>query len=358
MPDAIAAPLLMIAFWSAIVSTSSLERVRRVSGVLGAGLLLGAEVLLRTSSQVYVPLPWLLGTERTPLRQKIGWTLLFVVGVLAPLSPWMMQNYEKHGAFAPAASMGRNFYFNAAYSGTLDRGKELAKYGIKQPNVPHSAYELADRALQAQIAAGKSIVEADKNLGHIALEAYKSGDPMTLARQRLAIAWGLFVPSSEAGPETLTPLKQHRDWYLSNLSSTSQVREMLQQRFRYTFSDEFVQTAAKRPPPAPWARELYVKWIDFLSLDGGLLISLYLLGAAVILLRSRVRRRLFVALVLPPALFIVVFSFVQAPLYRYQVGLHPFMLATIVAACASFATPKRKRVLLPNDMKMRRRLDG
>ena len=61
---------------------------------------------------------------------------------------------------------------------------------------------------------------------------------------------------------------------------------------------------------------------------------------------------------LPPALFIVVFSFVQAPLYRYQAGLHPFLLATIVAACASFWTPKRKRVLLPNDIRVRRRLDG
>jgi hypothetical protein len=52
----------------------------------------------------------------------------------------------------------------------------------------------------------------------------------------------------------------------------------------------------------------------------------------------------------------VMFSFVQAPLYRYQAGLHAFMLATVVVACATFASSARRR--LPAGMRMRGRLAG
>ena len=42
-----------------------------------------------------------------------------------------------------------------------------------------------------------------------------------------------------------------------------------------------------------------------------------------------------IVLVAPPTAFLVTFAFFGAPIYRYQAGLHPFMLATIVVACGT-----------------------
>jgi hypothetical protein len=279
-----------------------------------------------------------------------------------------MANHARHGVFAPAVSTGRNFYFNAVYSGTLDIGAELKRYKmLNAPVAPSSAYALSDRALQSEIAGGLTLVQADRKLGEIAWQAYRNGDPKTLAKQRLAVAYHLFVTGGEAGTQTLAPLRAWRDWYLANNNSSTQIREMLEQRFRYTFSADYTEAAARRTPPVEWARSLYIGWIERLTFDGRALLLAYLLASLVVLLRAELRRELLLTLIAPPAVFIVVFSFVQAPLYRYQVGLHPFMLATIVAACATFfgrsrasasagAGERRSSAALPERVKVRRRM--
>ena len=61
-------------------------------------------------------------------------------------------------------------------------------------------------------------------------------------------------------------------------------------------------------------------------------------------------------LVAPPVAFLAAFAFFGSPLYRYQAGLHPFMLATIVIACSSLAVSAKRR--LPAGFRMRRRLQG
>jgi hypothetical protein len=129
MPDSIAAPLLMIALWAAAWgSPSSPKFLRRAVAPLVAGLVIGFEVLMRTSSQAYalIPLGLALCARGTPGRTLV-WTAIYFLGMAAPLAPWVLQNYEHHGVYAVAASSGRTLYFNAAWSGTLDRRSTAAR---------------------------------------------------------------------------------------------------------------------------------------------------------------------------------------------------------------------------------------
>jgi hypothetical protein len=284
------------------------------------------------------------------------WTVLYALSALAPLVPWVAQNHERHGVYAVAASSGRNLYFNAVWAGTLDRAKELGSYGIDQPPVPRAAYALTDAALQRQIKAGLSLPKADKKLGEIAWKAYQSKPWQKVAVERLSIVDGLFVPSTQAGSESLTPLSQQPEWYLANRNSSSEVRRTLEQRFHYGFSDSYVKALSKRTAPDKNARWAFSQWIRLLSFDGRPLLVAFGLAALLIFVRSPLRFPVAWALIAPPLAFLAAFAFFGAPLYRYQAGLHPFMLATVVVACGSLIHSAKRR--LPTGWRMRRRLAG
>lgn len=358
MPDSIAAPLLMIALWAAAWgSPSSPKFSRRAVAALLAGLVIGFEVLMRTSSQAYalIPLGLALCARGTPGRTLV-WTAIYLFGLAAPLAPWVLQNHEHHGIYAVAASSGRNLYFNAAWSGTIDRARELDKYGIKQAPVPRSAYALADAALQRQIASGLTLPKADRKLGEMAWKAYGEKPPLGVLRDRVAIVEDLFVPSDEPGYEAMTPLGNAPDWYFANRNASSEVREMLEQRFQYRFSNDYDTAASKRIAPDKYARTIFKRAIELLSFDGRALLIAFVLSAVVLLVRSPLRFPLAWAFIAPPLAFIAAFAFFGAPLYRYQAGLHPFMLTTVVAACGSLAHAAKRR--LPTGWRMYRRLAG
>jgi hypothetical protein len=348
----------MIALWAAALGNPADPRLtRRAGGAMLSGFLMGLLILMRTSSQAYAPLPWLLAVmRRAGVPKTVAWTSIYVFAALVPLAPWVLHNYDRHHVFAVAVSSGRNLYFNAAWAGTLDRAAELKKYGLEQQPVPRSSYALADAALQRQIANGLSLPEADEKLGEIAWSAYKAKPIKSVADDRLRMVLGLFVPSKERGGESMAPLSRNRDWYLANHNSSTQVRQQLEQRFRYQFSDEYVKVASRRSVANKDARRVFVEWIRWLSFDGRALLIAFLAGAALVIARSQVRWPLAVVLVAPPLAFLAAFAFFGAPIYRYQAGLHPFMLATVVVALAALGgTAKRK---LPAGFRMRRRLQG
>jgi hypothetical protein len=358
MPDSIAAPLLMIALWAAAWGSPSWPGVpRRAAAAFLAGAIIGFEVLMRTSSQAYFFLPLGLALcARSALGRTLVWTALYLAGAALPLAPWVLQNHEKHGVYAIAVSSGRNLYFNAAWSGTLDRASELAKYGIKQAPTPRSSYALADAALQRQLASGLSLRKADRKLGEAAWKAYEAKPWQQVARDRVAIVRDLFVASDEPGHEAMSPLGKAPEWYLANRNSSSEVRQMLEQRFQYRFSDAYTAAVAKRVAPDKHARKLFMEWIRLLSFDGRPLVVAFAFSAVLLFVRSPIRFPLAWTFIAPPLAFIAAFAFFGAPLYRYQAGLHPFMLTAVVAACGSIAHSAKRR--LPAGWRMYRRLAG
>jgi hypothetical protein len=347
MPDAIAAPLLLIALWAAFMGAPAAEPPRRsAAAALGAGLLMSFEVLLRTSSQVYVPFPPLLAVQtRSEKASAVAvWLLLYIVGLVVPLVPWILHNDRAHHVYGMSHSTGRNMYFSAAWAGTIDRDRARQELGLPPIAGPRAAYSLTDAQLDRALRASGSLPVADDRLRELAVEAYRNKSLSDLAAERLSILSGLFVDDAESGV-SLSPLQTHRDWYLENPTSAMGVRQKLEKRFQYTFSPEFVRAASERRKPNELARRLHVLAIDNLTLDGVALLVLYALSIVIIYRRSLSRWPILLAVAAPPSAFLVTYAFFGAPLYRYQAGLHPFMLAAFVASVVPFLTrqPSRKR---------------
>jgi len=336
MPDSIAAPVLLLAFWIATVAGPSAPAGKtRIAGALVAGALVGINVLMRTSSQAYAPLPWLLAAQsRAGLGRTSRWTCLYLLAAAAPLAPWIMHNHAVHGVYAVAASTGRNLYFNAVWAGTIDRQRELTAYGLGARPVARAAYPLADAALQRQVATGKSIAEADAALGAIALAAYRTKSWTALAADRLAILVDLFVPPQDPGAASVSMLRPYHDWYLANANARPAARQDLERRFRYRFSDEYAAATADLPPPTAPLRTVVAGWMA-MAFEGWPVLVGWLVGTLIVLWKSAARWQLLIVLAAPPAAFLATFAFFGAPIYRYQAGLHPFMLAMIVVGCAS-----------------------
>jgi hypothetical protein len=302
------------------------------------------EVLLRTSSQVYVPFPPLLAVQtRSEKASAVAlWLFLYTVGFLLPLVPWALHNGRAHDVYAISYSTGRNLYFSAAWAGTVDRASAQRELGLPPIEGPRAAYSLTDAQLARALRSSGSLPAADDRLRDLALEAYRSKAPSAVASERISILSGLFVEDSDSGV-SLSPLQAHRDWYLENPTSAAGVRQKLEKRFQYTFSPEFVRATAKRDEPNEVARRLHVLAIENLTLDGVALLVLYALSIVIIFRRSLSRWPILLAVAAPPAAFLVTYTFFGAPLYRYQVGLHPFMLAAFVASVVPFLTRQPSR---------------
>ncbi|TFH25135.1 MAG: hypothetical protein E4H03_01675 [Myxococcales bacterium] len=333
MPDTMVAPLFMMAVWCAVLGAPARERpLRAAAGALGAGLLMSFEILMRTSSQVYTVFPPLLALQtRSDRGATVMWLLVYVLGLGVPLIPWMQHNQDVHGVFAIARSTGRNLYLSAAWGGTLDRARAQEELGLPVREGSRAAFAIADAAFGKAVEDTGSIAAADSELRARALDAYRSKDLSSLTAERLAIFSALFVPNSGVGV-SLSPLRSQRDWYLANTTAGPEVRRRLEQRFDYAFSPQFVAAAERRGPRSESARRLYIGAIDYLTLDGLALLVLYAMSIVTIYWRSLSRWRILIAVAAPPAAFLVSYMFFGMPLYRYQTGLHPFMLAAVAAA--------------------------
>jgi hypothetical protein len=328
MPDALAAPLLLIASWIAIRLGPGRERTGSVAaGGVSAGVLMGCGVLLRTSSQAFVPIPAILALfGQASARRKVAWIGLYALAVAAPLLPRMQHNHEVHGTFRLATSTGRNAYFSALVSETADRAAVGQALGIPGPWYVNSSFEMSDRTFQGLLA-GRSIPEADAAMLGLTVRAWAQNDLVSLARQRGALLVGLFT--ARGGPGVTSLRGAGVDVALDNTDLTAKAQRRAERRFAHTFSPEVASALALSRPHDPAAALLFRLWCRWLALDGLPLLYVFLASVPALLLLGPARGLAFWCFVAPVLGYLGVYLLVGAPVYRYQVGLHPFMLIAI-----------------------------
>jgi hypothetical protein len=344
MPDALAAPVLLIASWIAVRLGPGREAAPSIAaGGVSAGVLMGCGVLLRTSSQAFVPIPAILALlGKGSVQRKVAWIGLYAVAVAAPLLPRMQHNHEVHGAFRLATSTGRNAYFSALVSETADRAAVGRALGIPGPWYVNSSFEMSDRTFQGLLV-GRSIPEADAEMLGLTLRAWAQNDLVSLARQRGGLLVGLFT--ARGGPGVTSLRGAGEDLMMENTDLTAKTQRRAERRFEHTFSPEVASALALSRPLDPAPALLFRLWCRWLALDGLPLLYLFLASVPALLLLGPARALAFWCFVAPVLGYLGVYLLVGAPLYRYQVGLHPFMLATIGIAvvCVPRATLRRLR---------------
>ena len=122
---------------------------------------------------------------------------------------------------------------------------------------------------------------------------------------------------------------------LQNTELTAKAQRRAERRFEHTFSSEVASALALSRPLDPAPALLFRLWCRGLALDGLPLVYLFLASVPALLLLGPSRGLAFWCCVAPVLGYLGVYLLVGAPLYRYQVGLHPFMLATIGIAAVS-----------------------
>ena len=84
-------------------------------------------------------------------------------------------------------------------------------------------------------------------------------------------------------------------------------------------------------------------WIRALTFDGLALLAVYLVSIPALFWLGPPRWLALWAFAAPPLAYLAMYLVLGAPLYRYQVGLHPFMLATIALAAGVVVRGLRRR---------------
>ncbi len=344
MPDALAAPVLLIASWIAVRAGPGRKRMGSVAaGAATAGILMGCGVLLRTSSQAFVPIPAILALlGGGGLQRKVSWLALYAIATCAPLLPRIHHNHQVHGAYRLSASTGRNAYFSALVSETADRAAVGRALDIPGPWYVNSTFEMADRTFQGLLVK-RSIPEADAAMVGLTIRAWARNDLASLAQQRGGLLLGLFT--SRAGPGVTSLRGVGTNLMLQNTDLTAKAQRRAERRFEHTFSPEVASALALSRPLDPAPALLFRLWCRGLALDGLPLVYLFLASVPALLLLGPLRGLAFWCCVAPVLGYLGVYLLVGAPLYRYQVGLHPFMLATIgiAAVCVPRAALHRLR---------------
>lgn len=334
MPEALTVPLLFISIVICWVLPPRNTTWPVFLGAILLGCIMAIEILLRTSSQAFIPvLPLLAYLLRQGHKPFILWLIGFAFGFGATLTPWMLHNYIEHQSFRVAASTGRNLYFSAVWSNTIDNEAYLAQHhlqGIAPIMVP---YIITEHAFRQQLQTQPSIAKADAQMLSLALSAYQQHDLTTLLQHRWQIFQSLFDPAADTH-NRLEALGPMTDYYLANLWASSEGQQWALHRFGAQLPDSFWQQLPPSQPDSAAAKGLVKQWIAVLLFDGMPLLRAYSIATLVLLfgLRGLPRQLVSVTLILPPLLFMAAYSLMGAPLYRYQIELHPFMLLTVILA--------------------------
>ena len=353
MPDQLAVPLFWLAVWLVVAAPfRSATGARAAANGAVSGLILAAVVLLRTASQIFAPLLFAVPfCTRSDWRSRASWIVGCGAAMLLGLTPWMLHNHRYHGAYRVSASTGRNIYFSALWSNTLDRERLAEQSGIPNGSSVSSSFAISDETLRRLLGQGLSFAEADTEMARLALEAYRAKPLSAIVAERYALMRGLFVESSSGPGSWLKPLRPNVNWVLENQFYAAPWRTWVEGRLKYPFSTEAVAAQDRALRPRGVVQELYIWWTRLLTLDGVPLLCLYVATMPMLALLPQSRACAFWCFAAPPVAFLAVFAVVGAPLYRYQAGLHPFMLGTAaLGASAAFAT---LRVAWPS---VRRRL--
>ena len=117
--------LVMLVVWALIVLRNS----ESFSKVLFTGIVLGVAMLQRGSLALFVPVSavwvWLTGPQALRIQRAV----VFALGVVVAMSPWLIRNYQVHGVPLMTTTNGEHFWLgNAPHSlgsATLPSG-ELA----------------------------------------------------------------------------------------------------------------------------------------------------------------------------------------------------------------------------------------
>lgn len=332
MPDALAAPLALAAASLALgAAPRSGQVLRPALGAVGSGVLMGCCLLMRTSSQVFLPIPVLVALHSGRGRAaRLSWVLVYGLAVLAPLLPWMAHNHATHGAFRLSASTGRNLYFSGLWSNTVDREqrwREIRPHSRGPVSVGRS-FELSDERLRRLVERGLSLPQADAVMGAEALHIYLETGPVRLVQQRAPIVLGLFVtePGLSMGSMSLRVRTSRKPF---NPSYDPDLVAQLEERWQHRFSPRVRAEMLRNSRGGDRAAAGFRAWIRLLTLDDGPLLAAFLLLAPLVFGLGAKRWIALWAFVAPPVAYLAVFFVVGAPLYRYQAGLHPFMLASV-----------------------------
>jgi len=343
MPDVFAPYLLFICVWLAVTGARGGKSGLVASSFMG-GTIAGAQILLRTASQVYLPIPLIvaaLSWKRAPA--SIAWMIFYFSGIMLVVTPWILDNHRRHGVYKVSHSMGRNLYFSALWTNTLDRREEAKRLGLSGPPTVTRSVLIADLEFRAELASGKTIAQADDAMRDRAIEAYRRSPLTTLVVQRFKVVAALFRPDPNMG-NNLKPMRGNSAHHLNEYKWGIWLREWAEGRFGYRFSaalDEALENDVRHDPRAL----VFVRtWMDEFTLEGLPLLCTFLVATLVLMvLRSWLILFAFAA---PVAAFLSVFLIVGAPLWRYQAALHPFMLVVIVTAISISLQTERNQIRL------------
>ena len=231
---------------------------------------MGACLLMRTSSQVFLPIPVLVALQAgTGRAARLLWVLLYGFAILPPLLPWMLHNHEVHGVFRLTASTGRNLYFSGLWSNSVDRRQRLLELGLEgetpsHPFVPALRSHLA-RAAGNQ---GLSFPEADAVMGDMALRAYAERDLATLVRQRGVLTWELFFADPELNWWRRMSLRDRAREKAFRPRYETYIRETAERVYRYRFSPRAIREMEQSSQSTEAADAAFRAWILLLTFDG------------------------------------------------------------------------------------------
>jgi len=332
MPDGLAAPLTFVATAAALAAPPRPGKsVRPHLGAVVSGLIMGACLLMRTSSQVYLPFPALVAVQAGSGRAaRLLWVLLYGFAILPPLLPWMLHNHEVHGVFRLTASTGRNLYFSGLWSNTVDRRQRLLELGLEGETPAHRSFELSDRTLRELLGRGLSFPEADAVMRDMALRAYAERDLATIVRQRGELTWELFYADPDLNWWRRMRLRERarKEAFLPRYETY--IREIAERVYRYRFSPRAIREMERSSRTTKLAEAAFRVWIQLLAFDGVPLLAAFLLSTLLLLGLGESRWIAIWSFAAPPLAFLGAYLVVGAPLYRYQAGLHAFMLPTVV----------------------------
>jgi hypothetical protein len=361
MPDGLAAPLALAATAAALAAPPRPgSGIRPHVGAAASGLVMGACLLMRTSSQVFLPIPILVALQAGSGRAtRLLWVLLYGIAILPPLLPWMLHNQEVHGTFRLTASTGRNLYFSGLWSNTIDRRQRFRELGLmgeepahpslersrrkfrklieegrmsipEDEMAPSWSFQISDSTLRELLSEGLSFPEADAVMGEMALRAYAERDLATLVQQRGALLWELFVADPGLNWWRRMSLRERAREKAFLPSYETHIGEIAEQRYGHPFSLRVVREMERSSRSGDVAEKVFRGWVRLLTFDGGLLLAAFLLAAPLLLWLGEGRWIAIWSFAAPPLAFFAAYLVVGAPLYRYQAALHAFMLPTVV----------------------------
>ena len=329
MPESLSAALFVLAMW--FVARMPVERGldrSTLTAALASGLLLSFGILLRTSSQVFVPFPPLLAIGCLRSWRAIAlWGAVYAAALAVPLLPWILHNQRVHGHPVISASTGRSLYFSGVWSNTIDRETQMQKLGPGRPTDVMSSFYLLDAQFQRFLDSGMDIVEADAAMRRLALGEYRAAGIERYARGRMETLVGLFQRESFGRRNNV--LIDMMSWYLAEGSASAPIRGNMERRWAYEFTPEAAMlvddTRRTHSGSGLWFR----RWVERMSFDGMSLALAFVASTCLLLARPRSHGFALRCWVLPVCAYLAMYTIFGNPLYRYQAVIHGPMLTVI-----------------------------